>query len=124
MSGHHPGTWLLNVGIFFLLLAPSAVLANPLKLAPHPITAKPAEMESMTFTRLLFKSPDSFEITVSTGEINIWIIDTLRKFGYNVLGAENLLFGVDNSAKAKMLLGGTVSKSGCFFFLDMKVGAR
>ena len=113
MNGHHPGTWLLNMGIFFMLLAPSAVLANPLKLAPHPITAKPAEMESMTFTRLLFKSPDSFEITVSTGEINIWIIDTLRKFGYNVLGAENLLFGVDNSAKARMLLGGTVSKFVC-----------
>ena len=76
-----------------------------------PIRVNPQDMETLTFSRLIQKS--DFRISVAPEDLVVWIIDELRRYGYNVLGAENILFGVDRSARARMLLGGTITQMGC-----------
>ena len=53
----------------------------------------------------------NWESTISVGSdlYNIEACRELRNYGYNVFGTENLLFGLDESAKARYLLGGTLT---------------
>lgn len=58
------------------------------------------KMQTYTWDRSVFEGSDQFKIEA---------IRELRTCGYNVLGLENLLFGQDNSDKARYLLGGTIN---------------
>ena len=112
-SSHiHIILFILCAAILLLNVAP-ALASNQFPMAPAPIKVNPNDMETMTFTKFVFRPQNTMEISVSSDEVNIWILDVFRTYGYNVLGAENILFGVDESAKARMLLGGTVTQMGC-----------
>lgn len=48
-------------------------------------------------------------VSVGSDEFKLVASEELRNFGYSVLGAENILFGEDDSAKARYQLGGTIN---------------
>jgi len=89
-----------------VLLAASPLEAQTTKM---PITVQASEMHPMTVTMLLVKIQRDFELAIVPDKFNRSILETLRKVGYNVVGAENVLFAVDKSSDARMLLGGTIS---------------
>ncbi len=47
-------------------------------------------------------------ISVGSDEFKLAASDEMRNCGYNVLGGENVVFGEDNSTKARFQLGGTI----------------
>lgn len=48
-------------------------------------------------------------VSVGSDEFKLAASEELRNFGYSALGAENILFGEDDSAKARYQLGGTIN---------------
>ncbi len=87
-------------------------------------TTDPSEDEThtITFTRLVYRSFGGMEINVSPEEYRITFIDELRRRNYNVVGAENIIFGKDNSYKARMLLGGINRSLDCEPIADTGMG--
>jgi serine protease Do len=51
-------------------------------------------------------------VRFASQELNLTANEELKSHGYNVLGAEDLLFGEDRSAKARFQLGGTIHRFG------------
>jgi serine protease Do len=81
--------------------------------APAPIRVAPEETYPVSFTKLLVRPEGTHEIGLADMEFGVAIIESLRRQGYNAVGAENLLFDVEESHKARMLLGGTLSALNC-----------
>jgi hypothetical protein len=48
------------------------------------------------------------ELYYAAEEYRVYILDALRKSGFVVVGAENILFGQDKGAEARFVLGGTI----------------
>jgi S1-C subfamily serine protease len=85
-------------------------VAAPLaaQTAKRPILVQAAQMQPMTFTMLLVNLQKEFEVAIAPDKFTLSVLETLRKAGYNVVGAENVLFAVDKSSEARLLLGGTI----------------
>ena len=98
--------WRGAVLVALVLLAASPLEAQTTKM---PITVQASEMHPMTVTMLIVKIQRDFEVAIVPDKFNLSILETLRKVGYSVVGAENVLFAVDKSSDARMLLGGTIS---------------
>ena len=100
---------LLMLDSFFIVVFPMTSAALEGK-APAPIKVKTEEMQPFGFSRLLVRPEGTYEISLANVEFDIMIIEELRNFGHNIVGAENLVFGVNESARAQMMLGGTISE--------------
>lgn len=110
----------------------ACVSAQPITMPQNlePIPVNDRETAPVAFYRLLVRIPSgrkvgyhhagllkirqyahvwNSSITVASDEFKLLASETMRNQGYNVLGAENLLFGKDESAKATYQLGGTVT---------------
>ena len=95
-----------------LLCAISLAAAPPLRAqatAAKPIRVQAGEMSTLTFTVLFANLKKEFEVGIAPDKFSLSILEALRAAGYNVVGAENVLFAVDKSASARMLLGGTIT---------------
>ncbi len=79
-----------------------------------PIKVNPEEMEAITFSRLIVRPDMGLEIGIAPDEVTINIIEELRKHGHNAVGAENLVFGIDESVEAQLVLGGTIKSFKCY----------
>jgi S1-C subfamily serine protease len=71
------------------------------------------EQATLTFSNLLVRDERHKELYYTTGDYRVYILEALRKSGFRVLGAENLLFGQDKSADARFVLGGTITATIC-----------
>jgi len=84
-----------------------------LAASKKPIDVKGSNLEPIAFSRLVFRPQEKPIVDIVPKEISVNITDELRRYGYNIVGYENLVFGVDKSHKAKYLLGGTLGVLDC-----------
>lgn len=92
--------------VLIILIAAPVLEAQ---VAKRPILVQATEMQPMTVTMLLVKLQKEFEVAIAPDKFNLSMLEALRAAGYNVVGAENVLFAVDKSSAARLLLGGTVT---------------
>lgn len=72
------------------------------------IEVKPEQLHALTFSKMVYKPVNKSEIGVLFDKFSIWILETLKEANYNVVGSESIVFDVDESNKARMVLGGTI----------------
>lgn len=101
--------WVTSLIVYFMVSA--TVLAETVKTEKE--LSADAMYHSLTFARLVLRQSSKFDISVSPEEYRIAFIEELRKHNFNVVGAENLVFGKDHSASARMALGGIIQKIDC-----------
>ncbi len=77
-----------------------------------PTTSHAAE-GLLGFSNLIVRLEGEDKIGMAGSDFRIYIIEELRSAGLNVVGAESLVFGKDNSDKAEFLLGGTIRELDC-----------
>lgn len=123
-----------SLRLFFLSVLSLALVgcatANPVpesqRLTPKTVSEG---TEPLTFTRLVVRVPAGTEIgghhgglakirqstytwggniSVASDQFKVLASETMKEYGYTVLGGDNLVFGNDKSAKASYQLGGTV----------------
>jgi S1-C subfamily serine protease len=68
-----------------------------------------SESSSLTFSRLVVRDDRHKDLYFAAEEYRVYILDALRKSGFVVVGAENLLFDQDKGGEARFVLGGTVT---------------
>ncbi|HKO47315.1 MAG TPA: hypothetical protein VJV79_06310 [Polyangiaceae bacterium] len=86
------------------------------RISPQQVRAS-ARSSGLRFTlsiRKLLARIDKDEIGLAKPEYRVHIIEALRRSGFNAVGAENLVFGKDDSDEADFVLGGTVTELDCF----------
>ena len=83
-----------------------------------PIKVNSEEMEAITFSRLIVRPDMGLEIGIAPDEVTINIIEELRKHGHKAVGAENIVFGIDESVEAQLVLGGTIKSFKCYRHKD------
>jgi S1-C subfamily serine protease len=71
-----------------------------------------AKSKQIGFSNLVFRLDDD-RIGIATENYRVYILEELRSAGLAAVGAENLVFGRDEAAKAELLLGGTVMDLEC-----------
>ena len=97
----------------------------------------------ITFTKIIFRVPYGSTIgyhhdglakypqyshkwtsTISEGveDFVIMASEQMSKYGYNVVGASDLLFGTDDSSSAEFLIGGTITDIGYNTFAPLAGG--
>jgi serine protease Do len=79
-------------------------------LADEPPAAK--KRVAVGFSNLVARL-DNDEIGFARPEYRVHILEALRSAGFNAVGAENLVFGKDESERADVVLGGTVKELDC-----------
>ena len=65
------------------------------------------------FSRLVVRIDGDDSIGIASGDFHVRLIERLRARGFRAVGAENLVFGKDESSRAQYLLGGTVRELAC-----------
>jgi S1-C subfamily serine protease len=108
--------------LLLLLLARAAVAQD--KTPIHVDTAKSA---SISFTRLVIQDNNALVVGVAADSYRILILDALRSSGYDVRGAESVVFDQDRSDEARFFLGGTLTKVTVWahgFQRDVEVAVR
>ena len=89
---------------------PSAALAQT---SAAPVSVKAAELETLTFSRIVVRFSDTTKIMVSGEELRVRLLEELRRRGYPALGAESLVFGKDEADRARLVLGATATDIQC-----------
>ncbi len=113
-----------------LVLAGCATTKSTVVPTLTPLVLGPTGSAPITFTRLVVRVPSGTELgahhegmlqivkfkhvwqsnlTVASDEFKIIASEHMKSSGYEVLGGDNLLFGIDKSAKAEYQIGGTVT---------------
>jgi hypothetical protein len=95
--------------LLLLLLGSPALAYEP----PTPISVEGQALEPITFTKLIFRDEQGKILGQATEEFRVTVLEELRKAGYPVRGAENVLFDQDASAEARFQLGGTMNDVQC-----------
>ncbi len=90
-----------------LLLLGVAVL-----LGQSPASAK-SNARPIGFSNLVIRIEADDMLGIDDGKYRVYILEELRKNGYNAVGAENLVFNKDRSDAAELALGGTVTELEC-----------
>ncbi len=111
----HTRVGFVAIGILVFIgisIAPPRILADGHK-AERPILVVPEDTYPITFSKLLVRPSDTYDISLAGAEFNVMILEALRRLGYNAVGAENLLFDVHESHKARMVLGGNLTDLTC-----------
>jgi S1-C subfamily serine protease len=65
------------------------------------------------FSKLVIRIDGNDEIGIAKGDFHVRLIEQMRTSGFNAVGAENLVFGKDESSRAEYLVGGTVREVAC-----------
>jgi S1-C subfamily serine protease len=73
----------------------------------------PAKQVPIGFSRLLVRIEGRDEIGIASADFQVRLIERMRAKGFNAVGAENLVFGKDESRRAEYLVGGTVKELAC-----------
>lgn len=120
------------ISFFFLFIISCIPTANTRyypKQIPKSRNLHIKNSEPITFTKIIFRIPagtkigyhhtgllkiprysyDAPSLSVGSKEFNLIVLEELKKYNYNVLGGESLLFGDDKSSKARFQLGGTIT---------------
>lgn len=96
-----------------------AVLAAPLlvvSVPPESASAAPKEPvphSKLGFSKLIVRLDGESEISIAGAGHEIHLIEHMRGRGFAAVGAENLVFGKDDSARAEFVVGGTVRELEC-----------
>jgi serine protease Do len=79
-----------------------------------PAAAEPSAVGKVAigFSNLVARL-DNDQIGFARPDYRVFMLEALRRAGYNAVGAENLVFGKDDAEKADLLLGGTVKELDC-----------
>lgn len=101
-----------------LAVAASAGQAVAADSPPKPIQVDGTKVHTLTFSELVVRLEASADIGVAKQGIKLEILEELRKQGYRALGAENLVFGKDEAANARFVLGGTLRELDCRGFVS------
>lgn len=89
--------------------APATPAATPAaKKAPAPIPRVP-----IGFSKLIVRLDGRDEIGIASADFHIRLLERMRSKGFVAVGAENLVFGKDESRRAEFLLGGTLREVEC-----------
>jgi serine protease Do len=67
----------------------------------------------LTFSNLLYRIDGKDEVGLVKQDYRIFILEALREWGFNAVGAENLVFDKDYSSRADFVLGGTLREIRC-----------
>jgi S1-C subfamily serine protease len=87
-------------------------VARAADVAPAPITV-PIPKVAIGFSKLIVRLEQRSEIGVVGDDHAVRILERMRARGFQAVGAENLVFGKDESAKAEYQIGGTVRELEC-----------
>jgi S1-C subfamily serine protease len=98
--------WCAYVAVF-------SCLAGSAAAEPAPIAVESEQMHSLTLAEIIVRIEGDLDVGTAREGIKLMIFEELRASGYNVLGAEDLVFGDDRSHQARFLLGGTVRELEC-----------
>ena len=93
--------------------AASVLLQTKHASAATPIKVKSDELNTLTFSELVIQFENDADIGVAKDGYKLLIFNELRAHGYNVMGAESLVFGEDKSDRARFVLGGTLTEFEC-----------
>jgi serine protease Do len=111
-----------------LLIAVSLCFAARVEARPDrvvtPITVSAEKTESLTFANLVLRAKEVDGIMLAGDQFRIEILEELRRHGYKALGAENLVFGQDDSEEARFVLGGTIREVTCVGRRHCSVGVE
>ncbi|MBN2527046.1 MAG: trypsin-like peptidase domain-containing protein [Deltaproteobacteria bacterium] len=106
-----------NVGpMYRLAVSLAALLVTVLILQSNISQAQIAptdKLGSLSFSKLIVRVENDYEIAIAPDEYRVFIIEELRKAGFNVKGAESLLFDQDKSNEARFILGATLTELDC-----------
>ncbi len=65
------------------------------------------------FSNLVLRIDADDSLGIDDGKYRVYILEELRKNGFNAVGAENVVFGKDKAEAAELVLGGTVNELEC-----------
>lgn len=71
------------------------------------------DLPRIGFSNLVVRIPGQDQIGLANRNDRVFLIEHLRKFGFNMVGAESLVFEKDRTAEADYLLGGTLNELEC-----------
>jgi S1-C subfamily serine protease len=107
-----PHAWLVGVFAALCMSSTPAARAGDAPLTGHqPTVAIPSV--PIGFSRLVVRIDGEDSIGLAAGDFHVRLIERLRSRGFHAVGAENLVFGKDESSRAQYLLGGTVREVAC-----------
>jgi S1-C subfamily serine protease len=69
--------------------------------------------KALTFSKLVYRVERQDTIGLVRDDLRVFILEQLRKEGFNAVGAENLVFNQDKSNNAELVLGGTITELEC-----------
>jgi S1-C subfamily serine protease len=99
----------------FVLLAAST-WSGPSKadiLVPQAAPTADIPRAAIGFSKLVIRIDGDDGIGIAKADFHVRLIERMRATGFNAVGAENLVFGKDESARAEYLIGGTVREVTC-----------
>jgi S1-C subfamily serine protease len=96
-------------GLSLALTAPPAHAAGASAAAP----ASPIPKVAIGFSKLLVRIDGDDSIGLASIDFHVRLIERMRAKGFDAVGAENLVFGKDESNRARYMLGGTVRELAC-----------
>jgi S1-C subfamily serine protease len=106
--------WLLaGLGLSLVLASSSASHADGPDHAAAARRRTPAPQVPIGFSKLVVRLDSSDEIGIAATDFHVRMIEHMRERGFDAVGAENLVFGKDESRRAEYLVGGTVREVEC-----------
>jgi S1-C subfamily serine protease len=96
---------------FFLLWTSSGAAQSP-SVATAPLDAASKEVP-VGFSRLLVRLEGTDEIGIASADFRVHLLERMRTQGFAAVGAEDVVFGKDESNRAAYLVGGTVKELTC-----------
>ena len=108
-------TWIARSAALFILLISTTAHAQAVSLDARKATA------TLAFSNLLFRLDNEDSIGLAKGDYRVMLLEELRRQGFNAKGAENLVFGIDQSDDAAYVLGGTVREIACRSVRSLRV---
>lgn len=101
-------------GVLAFAVGLSASAASARAVSPRPlVNVKGRKLGTLSFSNLVLRGEMFDDVGVAKDEFVLMFMEELRNQGYPTLGAENLVFNKDESAKAEFSLGGTLSELVC-----------
>jgi S1-C subfamily serine protease len=95
------------------LLRPARAAADPAPASPAAEGSHGIPNSAVSFSNLVVRLDGRDEIGVAGADYRVRVLERMRSQGFNAVGAENLVFGRDDSKRAEYLVGGTVREVSC-----------
>jgi S1-C subfamily serine protease len=95
---------------FISWASPSAAQSTPRAAAQGDAVGKDVPLG---FSRLLVRTGDSDPVGIGSAEFRVRMLERMRAQGFAAVGAEDLVFGKDDTNRAAYVVGGTVKELVC-----------